>query len=413
MRARNIEHRLLQALADTPVVFLGGARQTGKTTLVKALSASTHAARFLTLDETATLAAARADPVGFVADLERPVILDEIQRVPELFLPIKVRVDEERKPGGFLLTGSAHALVLPRLAEALAGRMEILTLHPFSQGELAGVLEDLIEALFGDRLPAGTAGTLDRSALAALLHQGGFPEAVARTRPERRGAWFDSYVASILQRDVAELSQIQGLSALPALLRLLASRAGTLINHADLSRASGLPQTTLKRYLALLEATCLIQVVPPWHANLGRRLARTPKLFFSDAGLLLHLLGGSLRTGLGSLPGPVLENFVAMELLKQLTWSMRKAALFHFRTHAGQEVDLVLEDRRGRLVGIEVKAASTVDAGDFKGLKALAEIAGDRFHRGILLHPGRERLPFGPKLHALPLAELWAHPSPG
>ncbi len=405
---RNITANLLDALSDSPVVLLNGARQAGKSTLVKAIAAKEHPARYLTLDDVSVLAAIRHDPAGFLAGLDGPVIIDEVQRAPELFVSIKAEVDRDRQPGRYLLTGSANVLLLPKLSESLAGRMEILSLWPLSQGELAGVREGLVDALFADKLPSITPSTEEKGTLLGRLLCGGYPEVVGRATEARRRAWFNSYLMTILQRDVRDLANIEGLTELPRLLSLLATRSAGLINFAELSRTSTIPQSTLKRYMSLLETTFLVQHLPAWSGNLGKRLVKAAKLVLNDTGLMAYLLGAtSERMVSEGLVGPLLENFVVMELRKQLTWSEIQPQMFHWRTQTGQEVDILLEDARGRIVGIEVKASATVGSQDFKGLKTLAEATGDRFLRGIVLYTGRESIPYGSSLHALPVDALW------
>jgi predicted AAA+ superfamily ATPase len=337
------------------------------------------------------------NPAGFLGGLDGPVILDEIQRAPELFLAINAGVGRAPQPGRFLLTGSANALLLPRLADSLAGRMEILTLWALSQGEIGGVKEDFIDAAFGKFAAKAPDSPEDRSHALARLLAGGYPAALKRRDGERRRAWFGSYL-TILQRDVRDLANIEGLTALPRLLALLAARSGSLSNFAELSRSLGMPQTTLKRYLTLLETTYLVQFLPAWSANMGRRMVKSPKMVLTDVGLIAYLLGlNEQRLELDPmLLGPLLESFVIMEIRKQTAWSRARPQAFHFRTQAGVEADLVLEDAAGNLVGIEVKASATVSGQDFKGLHALAALAGRRFRRGIVLYTGASSVPFGP-----------------
>lgn len=394
-------------MADRPVVLLHGARQTGKTTLARAIAGESEGVRYVTLDDLTTLAAAQDDPTGFLAGFEGTVVLDEVQRVPSLFPVIKAMVDRNRQPGRFLLTGSANALMVPSIAESLVGRTEIVTLWPFSQGELIGVRETFIDSAFGEDEPTWGIG---ESELVDRVLRGGFPEATGFQSAERRGAWFGAYATTLLQRDVRDLANIEGLTDLPRLLSLIASRPMTLLNYAELSRNSGLAQTTLKRYFALFEAVFLVRTVRPWHANIGKRLVKSPKLMLTDSGLAAYLSGlDAVRLAAQrSLFGGLLESFVAMELTKQLGWCETEPSLYHFRTHDGEEVDLVLERRSGEVVGVEVKSSATVSASDFKGLKALAEAAGARFRRGFVLYTGREWVPFGPKLHALPIQALWS-----
>lgn len=400
--------RAAAALADTPVVFIQGARQTGKSTLVRALLANVGDARYVTFDDLTVLSAARADPNGFVAGLGASAAIDEVQACPEVFNAIKLAVDRDRRAGRFLLTGSANAMVVPELARALAGRVDLLTLRGLSQGELAGSREDFVDWLFADTPPRpdleGVANLPSRIAF------GGYPEVVSRRGAERRAAWFDSYLTTLLQRDVRDLAQIEGLGQLPDLLRLCAARSGSVMNHAEFSRTLGLPQTTLKRYLALLEAVFLVQRVPAWSANLGKRLVRSPKLYLLDTGLACHLQGVALDgwEDPQTRRGPLVENFVFAELDKQLGWANVRAKLHHYRSHGGDEVDFVLEDPRGRVAAIEVKASSTASASDAAPIRKLKDELGERFVRGVLLYTGREVVPFARNVHALPISALWS-----
>ncbi|HBO45571.1 MAG TPA: hypothetical protein DD670_16905 [Planctomycetaceae bacterium] len=410
MIPRHLTPRIVDALRDTPVVYLQGARQTGKSTLVKAIAAEHGFADYLTLDSAAVLSAAESDPEGFVAGLKGPTVVDEVQRVPRLALAIKAEVDRRRGAGRFLLTGSASVMALPQLSESLAGRMELHTLWPFSQGELIGRQETFVSQLFSATLNPPDAKALTQREIVERLVVGGYPEARTRTKEERRDAWFDSYLTAILQRDVRDLANIDRLVKVPRLLALLASRTCQLVNHADVARALSMPQTTLKRYLTVMEMTFLVRLLPAWFMNIGKRLAKSPKLLLLDTGLLTHLLAVDAERLQAdrTLLGHVLENFVAVELLKQLGWSRKKCGLFHFRTASGQEVDMVLEDASGQLVGIEVKAGATVDRHDFRGLETLAGAVGKRFVRGVVLYTGETPVPFAERLHALPIHWLWA-----
>lgn len=408
MIERHLEGVIRRALRDMPVVLVNGARQTGKTTLARAIGDGRPAMRYVTLDDAATLAAAQVDPVGFVEGLGERVVFDEVQKAPELFPALKVAVDRRRSPGRFLLTGSADVLALPSLSESLAGRMEPRVLWPLSQGEIANVEELFIGAMFARNPPRPIVTGSDRADVVQRALRGGFPDVFSRSEARRRD-WFDAYITTILQRDVRDLTEIEHLSAMPRILSLLAARAGALLNTADLSRTTGVPNTTMQRYLALLEHTFLLRLLPAWSSNRSTRLIKTPKVTLVDTGLLANLAGISsvrLRREPG-LAGPLLENFVAVELWKQLGWSRVRAELFHFRTHGGREVDLVLEADDGRIVGIEVKAAATIDRRDFAGLEALREVAGARFHRGVVLYTGAEPLPFGQRMLAMPIASMW------
>ena len=410
MTPRFATRLLLDALGDSPVVLLHGARQTGKSTLVRHIAAAERPSRYITLDEAAVLAAAREDPAAFLAGIDGSIAIDEIQRAPELFLAIKAEVDRKRTAGRFLLTGSANVLFIPRISDSLAGRMEILTLQPFSQGELAGAPEAFIDAVFAKTLPRLDAAPLDWPRLAKMLLTGGYPPAVARPSIERQHAWFGSYVTTILERDVRDIANVEALRSLPRLLALLSARSASLLNFAELSRSAAIPQSTLKRYFSLFETTFLVRLIPAWSSNLGKRLVKSPKVYLLDTGLAGYLLGldHSRLSADPNLRGALLETFVAGELAKQATWSPRRPRIYHFREATGAEVDLVLEDPAGRIVGVEVKASSSVAGHDFKGLRELQATAGSQFQRGVLLYMGSEALSFGPRLHALPLGWLWA-----
>jgi uncharacterized protein len=412
MLRRNLADRLLDALSDTPVVLVNGARQTGKSTLVQSTELGDPRRQYLTFDDPGILAAARRDPNGFVAGLTAPVTLDEVQHVPEIFPVIKAAIDRKRQSGRFLLTGSANVMLLPKLSESLAGRMEVMTLWPFSQGEMHGVSENFVDTLFSQKLVGwtGKIAAVRRERLLETIVAGGYPLAVARQNATRRDAWFQSYVMTMLQRDIRDLANIADVTAVLRLLAVVAARTGSLLNFADLSRTMSLPQTTLKRYFALLESTFLVQLLRPWARNLGKRVIQTPKVYLNDTGLLAHVLGVTvdrLKTE-GNLAGAILENFVLMELRKQSTWSGTQPELFYWRTVSGQEVDVVLEDRAGRLAGIEVKAAATLGANDVRGLQVLASAAGKRWIRGVVLYGGTEVIPFSANLHGVPITRLWS-----
>ncbi len=400
---------ILEALRDSPVVFITGARQTGKTTLARQIARDKHPAVYRSLDDLTIRSAARSDPHGFLRNLDGPSVIDEIQLAPELLPAMKLEIDAKRQPGRFLITGSANVLTLPRISESLAGRMAIFNLFPFSQGELRKKQEGFIDAIFGQMpFPITTDGG-DRQKLWRKVVDGGFPEIQKRSVVARKEAWFKDYITTILQRDIRELANINGLIMMPRLLELLATRLACLLNSAEMSRTMQIPQTSMKRYLALLEATYLIQRLPPWSGHLGKRLVKTPKIYFTDSGLPAYLLGVEAKNLEGQTiqVGPLLENFVLSELRKQATWSRTQPGFFHFRSQTGQEVDIVLEDRPGRCVGIEVKSSATVRSADFKGLRWFAKQLGDRFLRGVVLYTGIESVPFGENMFAYPVNALW------
>jgi len=407
---RAIAPRLLAALNDTPAVMIVGPRQAGKSTLVKELAGGAHPARYVSLDDLRTLEAAQEDPVGFVETAGEPLVIDEIQRVPELLLPIKLAIDEDRRPGRFILTGSAQVMVLPTVSESLAGRVEIHTLWPFSQAEIEGVAGGLVGSLLGSDSPPPEAPATSRSELLDRVSRGGFPEVVARAPGARREEWIDAYLSAITQRDLRDLAKIERLGEVPAILASLAARVRAPLNKVELSSSVGIPRSSLDRYLTLLEHVFLVRRLPAWHTNLVKQVTKSPKLLLSDSALLMSLLRVD-RDRLGddaSLLGSVTECFVGMELAKQIAASPARASLHHFRTARGAEVDFVLEGAGGRVAGVEVKPSATVRRGDFKHLATLRDRLGpERFARGVVLYSGGERLSFGERLEAWPISTLW------
>jgi predicted AAA+ superfamily ATPase len=396
-----------EALTDTRVIAVNGARQAGKSTLARLAAAARPGSVVRLLDDPATLRSARDDPAGFV-DHDGLLVIDEVQLAPELFRSIKVVVDTDPRPGRFLLTGSAQVLALRDLPDALPGRMEIVELWPFSQGEIHQAPDGFVDAAFrhGPTLTR-TSELRKRDYLEAVV-RGGFPEAVRRA-PRRRGAFFDSYLTNLIERDITELAVIERRGDLRRLLALLAGRSGQLLVPATLASASGIPRTTLNRYLELLAAVFLIKQIPAWVSGHTQRAVGTPKLAFVDTGIAAHLIGqDAARLGEpDGAAGPLMETFVLMELARQLTWSTERARLYHYRTKDKVEVDAVLETPDGRVVGVEVKAGATVRAEDLAGLRHLAQRLGPRFVAGYVLYTGQQTLPFGDRLRALPIDALW------
>lgn len=404
---RRVEGAVREALEDTRVVLVNGARQSGKSTLLRQI-ARTDAAEWRDLDLPLVRQAAIADPIGFV-DYPGMMVIDEIQRVPDLLLPIKVQVDGDPRPGRYLLSGSARVLGLRSLPDTLPGRMETIELWPFSQGEIDEAPDGFIDALFAQGDQLRHTSEVSRAEYAERIVRGGFPEAVARSNVRRRQRFHDSYVADLVTRDVAQLSDIERASQMRVLIRLLAARSGQLLVAARVGSEAGISQATALRYIALLEEVFLIKRIPAWSRNLSSRVVGTAKLAFVDSGIAANLLGIDTRSLIrpeGQF-GPLLEGFVHMELARQATWSDNRVDLFHYRTKDKTEVDVVLENRQGKVVGIEVKAASTVGQDDFSGLHHLAQRLGDDFIVGLVLYTGQQTLPFGPRLRAMPVSAIW------
>ena len=403
--ARLIEARIAEALTDTPVVLVAGPRQAGKTTLVRQMA--TQGMRYLTLDDELTLLSARADPVGMVRSLDRAII-DEIQRAPQLLLAIKKSIDEDRRPGRFLLTGSANLMALPAVADSLAGRMETLTLLPLSQSELCGSTANWVDAAFSGRL-LKVAMTLVGAALVEAVLRGGYPEAISRTNARRRTVWARQYMDAIIQRDVRDVASIDKLDQLPRFLRSLAHVSGQMCNYTQLGGQVGLDSKTAARYVGVFEQMYLLKRVEVWARNRLKRVVKTPKLQFIDAGLLATLLdlGPAEVQQDRNRFGNVLETFAYGELLKHITTAQDDYRLLYYRDVDMFEVDVVIENAAGQLIGVEIKAAATVKASDLQGLKKLASVAGDQFKMGVLLYDGTETMPLGDHLWAAPLSTLW------
>jgi predicted AAA+ superfamily ATPase len=408
---RYSEPRLVEALEDSPVVLIHGPRQCGKTTLAQKVG-ERLGYTYLTFDDDVALGAAESDPVGFVGDLPERAILDEVQRVPSLFAALKTAVDRRRTAGRFILTGSANVLLVPRLADSLAGRMEILRLHPLAQAELARRAPGFLRALFGG---AFKVRVTERSAgdLAERIAAGGYPAALTRAAGRRRSTWYRDYLEAIVQRDVRDLARISTLDALPRLLALAAGQTARLLNVTDLAAPFQISRPTIRDYVTLLERVFLIEILPPWHSNRLSRLVKTPKLHVGDTGLACALLGTDAH-GLASdrpLLGQLLETFVFQELRRQASWFDDVLSFFHYRDKDGVEVDIVIERGARDVAGIEVKASATVFASDFRGLRKLAEACGKRFAGGVVLYDGETTASFGDRLFAVPLRALWETPA--
>ncbi len=404
---RFVGPRLIEALEESPVVLVHGPRQCGKTTLAKTIGSS-RGYGYISFDDDHRRASAKEDPIAFVGELPNRVILDEVQRVPGLFTSLKAVVDEKRAPGRFLITGSANVLLVPRLADSLAGRMEIKRLHPLSQSEIEGTTSDFLDQLFtGSFARNRTFGRLGVG-LAERVVGGGYPAALGRRSAPRRMVWYRDYLQAVVERDVRDLARISSLDALPRLLEVVASQTACLLNITEFAGRFELSRPTIRDYVTLLERVFLLEHLPAWHGNRLARLVKAPKLHVGDTGLASALLGLDAQALFDDRAayGRLVETFVYQELRREASFRDDGIRFFHYRDHHQVEVDIVLE-RAGKVAGVEVKAGATISAADFRGLKRLSEAAGNRFVAGVLLYDGDQVLPFGERLLAVPIPALW------
>ena len=435
---RLIERRLIQSLSDSPVVLIHGPRQCGKTTLAQLtcaprqlysednrerptdtatrseLSAPLPEYSYFTFDDNALREAAQSDPNGFVYDLPERVILDEIQLVPELFDVIKVAVDRERTAGRFLLTGSTNLLLIPRLSQSLAGRIEILSLHPLAQYEISAKKSSIssntpfLHSLFKRGFRVNSMARLGKELVQRVV-AGGFPPALARSSSIRQADWYRNYVDTLVQRDVRQATQIHSLDVLPRLLGAAASQTACVFNVSQLASTFSLSNPTIANYVGLLERLYLVERLPSWHSNQQKRLIKAPKLHLTDTGMasaLLHVGPEDLALD-RKFFGQMLETFVLQELKRQSSAYDEPINFYHFRDRDGVEVDIVLEQGYRSIAGIEVKASATVKSEDFRGLRKLASATGDRFRHGVILYDGETTIPFDEKLYCVPIRQLW------
>ncbi|MFC4060834.1 ATP-binding protein [Planomonospora corallina] len=407
-RPRKAFDLVSEALLDTRVVVVNGARQVGKSTLAERVIREHPNGIAKFLDHPLTRSSAEDDPIRFI-DHDGLMLIDEVQRVPDLWLAIKHLVDRDPRPGRFLLTGSARLLSLSSLPDSLPGRSETIELWPLSQGEIDGEPDGFIDAAFthGADIRAEPRDLRRKDYLERVI-RGGFPEAVTRETSRRRQRFFQSYVDDLVSRDVKQVADIQKAADMRRLISLLAAQNGGLLNVSRIAGELGVSRPTVQRYVEILETVYLLRLVPAWSANTTTRAVATPKVTFVDTGLAAHLAGPLTDVSIGGL----MENFVLGEITRQLSWSDAYARIHHYRDRDQHEVDGVIEDNAGRIIGIEVKAAETVRSHDFKGLRLLRDRLGSRFLAGFVLYCGSQSLPFGDDLACLPISALWTTPRP-
>jgi uncharacterized protein len=406
---RHAAARVREALTDTRIVTVEGPRQAGKSTLCAGIAAA-HGMQMVTLDDADVRRAAMGDPAGFLAGLGERAFIDELQRVPELVLALKAAVDRDTRPGRFLVSGSANLLLAPRVGDSLAGRVERVPLRPFTQAEIAraGVPHWLDELWEGGRPPHIESDALGSAAHAERILAGGFPAAIARA-PARRRAWLADYIAALISRDVPDIVSIRRPDLLPVLLRYLAGASGSLVSLRPIAQALAVDEKTVRAYVRLLELLHLVVAVPAWTPGIAGRAVRARRIFIEDTALLGYLLDAdaSRIARDPAVAGRAYETFVAMELARLLPHTAIAPAMRHWRGLHGEEVDIVLEDRGGRTIAIEIKAGATIGRGDLRWLARFRALVGERFAAGLVLCTARQTVPLGDRIWAIPIEALW------
>jgi predicted AAA+ superfamily ATPase len=406
---RRVRPLVIEALHDARITYVAGARQVGKTTLSMEIAATDHPMRTLTLDDNLTRAAALEDPTGFLVGIETPVLIDEIQRAPDLLLEIKKTVDLDPTPGRFLLTGSANVFSSKRVIDALTGRIDRIRMWPLAQTEIVGGQTNLVDELLAGRAPQVTGATVGRKAFSAVIAAGGYPEARSRAAGRSRERWFEDYVDTTLDRDLSEIADARRTDDMGRLLRLVASQSANLLSYRAIGRRLQMHHDTVQAYVTLLEQMFLVQRLPAWRPGIGARESSRPKIYVCDPGLLAHLLGADAERieHDDQVTGKACETLVACELLKHASWARSTVRLYHYQRER-EDIDLILENRSGDLAAIEVKATASLRPRDWRWLAALRDSRGERFKSGVVVHSGEQTIPLADRLWAIPYAGLWA-----
>lgn len=388
-----------------PVVYLAGPRQSGKSTLVKNFLQPDR--DYFTMDNLQTLSSAKQNPQEFIKLCKNPCVLDEIQRCPELLLPIKEFVDESQKKGHFLLTGSADILAMPQVSDSLAGRMAIFELLPLSVQEIFGKQKSWILEIFTN--PSvdvfSDKSNLTYDDICQLVITGGYPDVYKSNSKKHKSIWFESYIKTMLERDLRELSDYKSITRTNRLFQLLALRSATIVNIMDFARSSDIPASSIAIYLDALESLFLIKRIPGYYSNLNNRLTKAPKIYLVDSGLMCH------QVDIASVKNPwehrewgqVFETFVVNEIRKQLSWLDTSISLYHYRTHQGKEIDLVLENKQQEIIAIEIKASQKITSAMSKNFAQIKNDTGDKFKIGLIIYPGNSIEILGDRVYAIPL----------
>jgi predicted AAA+ superfamily ATPase len=406
---RLIRPLVVEALQDSRIVFIAGARQVGKTTLTSDVVRHEHPMTTFTLDDKATREAAIVDPAGFVAGLGGPAFIDEIHRAPDLLLALKQAVDRDTAPGRFFITGSANILASRKVKDALPGRIDRVQMWPLSRAEIEGTTRNVVDELLAGRPPQVADATVGHRAFSSIVAEGGYPEARLRPPGRRRTRWFSNYIDTTLDRDLHEIADARRVDDMGRLLRLLATQSANLLNYRAVAQRLDMDPKTVKSYVALLEQMFLVQRLPAWRPGLGARESSTPKIYVCDSGLLAYLLGADEQRVAedDQVTGKICETFVAAELMKHASWAEDEVRLHHYQRDR-EDVDLIVENRRGEIAAVEVKARATVTRNDWRWLAKLRDARQDQFRAGVIVYSGAQTIPLGDRLWAVPYAGLWA-----
>jgi len=411
MFPRSIRPIVVEALDDSRIVFIAGARQVGKTTLASSIITDERPMRFFTLDDRATREAALSDPAGFVAGMNGPAFIDEIHRAPDLLLELKKAVDPPRgdtSPGRFLITGSANILASKKIQDALTGRIDRVRMWPLSQSEIQGGSINIVDELLAGRAPQVTGAVVGHQAFVPIVATGGYPEAGLRGSGRPRSRWFSNYIETTIDRDLKEIADAQRIGDMGRLLRLLATQSANLVNYSKIARRLEMDHKTAQHYTTILEQMFLVHRLSAWRPGLGAREATTQKVYITDAAMLAYLLGASearIDTD-DQVTGKICETFVMTEVMKHASWALEQVRIYHYQ-RPNADIDLIIENQRGDIAAIEVKAAATLTEDDWQTIAKLRDARPDRFAAGIVIYSGEQTVPLGDRLWAVPYAGLW------
>lgn len=385
-----------------PVLLISGARQVGKSTLALHLDIK----NYITLDDINMYEMAKNDPKGFIEKIDKPVVIDEAQRLPQLMITIKEFIDKDRKNGEFILTGSASLQGFKDMSDSLAGRIGIVELYPLSLKEKSNKTENLID-MFSHDMEQSVLKEFDNAEIIPNIMDGGYPEILRIDHPKAKYLWFSSYIRTYIESDAKELANIRNIDKFITMYRLTMLRSGNIFNKNELQNECGLDNKTFDSYFNVLEHTYQVKKLKPFFKNELKRVIKSPKVYATDTGVLSYLLQITTPDELESshYKGHILETFVYNELIKAQTYSAKKCELYYFRTSDQKEIDFIL-DFSSSVVAIEVKASKSVSKDDFRHIYHVQNQLENEFDKGIVLYNGDRILKIDDKMYAVPFGFL-------